>query len=108
MDLVSKEWGVERSPSYLQKHITTEDHPVLILRLTIKNLRLSLMFLHFSAALTMDEVLAQGLIFFMAGYHTTSTSIACLLNNLALNPEIQEKVREEIIKVAGDKVRRKI
>ena len=53
----------------------------------------------------MDEVLAQGLIFFMAGYHTTSTSIACLLNNLTRNPEIQETVHEEIIKVAGDEVK---
>ena len=52
----------------------------------------------------MDEVLAQGLLFFLAGYDTTATSIAFLLYNLALNPEIQEKLYEEIVDAAGDKV----
>ena len=52
----------------------------------------------------MDEVLAQGLLFFLAGYDTTATSIAFLLYNLALNPEIQKKLYEEIVDAAGDKV----
>ena len=56
------------------------------------------------AGLTMDEVLAQGLLFFVAGYDTTATSIAFLLYNLTLNPEIQEKLYEEIVDSAGDKV----
>ena len=52
----------------------------------------------------MDEVVAQGLLFFIAGYETTATSIAFLLYNLAMNPGIQEKLHEEIINVAGDQV----
>ena len=52
----------------------------------------------------MDEVLAQGMLFFIAGYDTTATSVAFLLYNLTLNPEIQEKLYEEIVDAAGDKV----
>ena len=52
----------------------------------------------------MTEVLAQGLMFFIAGYETTATSIAFLLYNLSLNPEIQEKLYKEIIDTAGDQV----
>ena len=52
----------------------------------------------------MEEILAQGLLFFIAGYETTATSIAFLLYSLAMNPEIQEKLHEEIIAVAGDQV----
>ena len=52
----------------------------------------------------MDEILAQGMLFFIAGYDTTATSIAFLIYNLTLNPEIQEKLHEEIMDAAGDKV----
>ena len=52
----------------------------------------------------MEEILAQGLLFFIAGYETTATSITFLLYNLAMNPEIQEKLHEEIIGVPGDQV----
>ena len=52
----------------------------------------------------MEEILAQGLLFFIAGYETTATSIAFLLYNLAMNPEIQQKLHEEIIAVAGAQV----
>ena len=53
----------------------------------------------------MNEVLSQGLGFFVAGYDTTASTIAFLLYNLTLNPEIQEKVYEEIIDAAGDQVK---
>ena len=52
----------------------------------------------------MTEVLSQGMMFFIAGYDTTATSIAFLLYNLSLNPEIQEKLYEEIMDTAGDQV----
>ena len=52
----------------------------------------------------MTEVLAQGIMFFIAGYDTTATSIAFLLYNLTLHPEIQEKLYEEIMDTAGDQV----
>ena len=56
----------------------------------------------------MDEILAQGMLFFVGGYETTATSIAFLLYNLTLNSEIQEKLHEEIMEIAGDQVKIKI
>ena len=44
------------------------------------------------------------MLFFLAGYETTAASIAFLLYNLTLNPEMQEKLHEEIMDVAGDQV----
>ena len=54
--------------------------------------------------LTRDEIIAQSMLFFPAGYDTTATTISFLLYNLALHPEIQEKVHEEVVKVARDEV----
>ncbi len=53
--------------------------------------------------LTRDEIITQGVLFFIAGYETTAQAIAFLVYNLALNPEYQEKLKEEIDSVIGDK-----
>ncbi len=53
--------------------------------------------------LTTKEVRAQGVLFFVAGYDTTSTAIAFTVYNLAINPDIQEKLRQEIDSLIGDK-----
>eukprot|EP00005_Dracoamoeba_jomungandri_P005089 CAMPEP_0174258244 /NCGR_PEP_ID=MMETSP0439-20130205/7277_1 /TAXON_ID=0 /ORGANISM="Stereomyxa ramosa, Strain Chinc5" /LENGTH=446 /DNA_ID=CAMNT_0015341685 /DNA_START=46 /DNA_END=1383 /DNA_ORIENTATION=+ len=42
-------------------------------------------------------------IFFLAGHDTTSTSLSMALNQLALNPDLQELAREEAMQVLGDK-----
>ena len=52
----------------------------------------------------MDEVISQGVLFLPAGYDTTATTITFLLYNLALHPEIQEKLHEEIVNVTGNEV----
>nr|CAD7577546.1 unnamed protein product [Timema californicum] len=39
---------------------------------------------------------AQCLGFFLAGFETTSTTISCCLHELAVNPNIQEKLRKEV------------
>ena len=54
--------------------------------------------------LTMDEVLSQGILFLPAGYDTTASAITFLLYNLALHPEIQEKLHQEIVDVTGNEV----
>lgn len=44
-----------------------------------------------------DEMVAQCLTFMLAGYETTSTTITLAAYLLALNPEVQEKLHQEII-----------
>lgn len=46
--------------------------------------------------LTMNECLAQAFIFFFGGSDTSSTTISYALTELAFNPDIQEKLRQEI------------
>lgn len=49
-----------------------------------------------SSALTAEEAMAQCFMFLVAGQGTTSSLVAFTLYMLALNPEIQEKLREEV------------
>ncbi|GFS42227.1 cytochrome P450 3A24 [Nephila pilipes] len=46
--------------------------------------------------LSMDELVAQCVIFFLAGYDTTASTIAFATYMLALNQDVQEKVHEEV------------
>lgn len=48
---------------------------------------------------TNDELVAQCLLFFLAGFDTTSTTLSFCAYELAVNPEIQENLRDEIRKV---------
>ena len=58
----------------------------------------------FIPGLTKAEVLANGAMFFLAGYDTTATAIGFLMYLLALNPDMQQKLYEEIEEALGDKV----
>ncbi len=67
----------------------------------------SLQSCHFRVAiadLTREEVIAQSIAVILGGYDTTAIAISFLVYNLAVNPDIQEKLHLEIINVAGDKV----
>jgi cytochrome P450 len=52
-------------------------------------------------ALTRQEIISQGVIFFLAGYDTTATTISFLAYNLACNPDQQNKLIAEIHEVMG-------
>lgn len=49
-----------------------------------------------SNALSEEEAMAQCFMFLVAGQQTTSSVVAFTLYMLALNPEVQEKLREEV------------
>ncbi|XP_031353127.1 probable cytochrome P450 6a13 [Photinus pyralis] len=50
-------------------------------------------------ALTIQEIAAQALMFFLAGFETSSSTMKFCLYELATNADIQEKVRDEINQV---------
>ena len=45
------------------------------------------------------EIVSQCVLFFMAGYDTTATAITNTLHLLAMHPECEEKVYQEVIEV---------
>lgn len=63
-------------------------------------------FSHIPTALTDIEVLAQAFIFIFAGYEPTSNTLGFLAYELAMHPDVQEKVLQEIDTVLPNKVRR--
>ncbi|GBN61088.1 Cytochrome P450 3A4 [Araneus ventricosus] len=47
--------------------------------------------------LTVNELVAQCIIFFLAGYDTTASTLSFVIYNLALHEDIQEKVHNELV-----------
>lgn len=50
-------------------------------------------------------MLAQALLFFLAGYETVNTAISFLAYLLATNPECQKKLQQEIDQIMEGEVR---
>lgn len=44
----------------------------------------------------MDEITAQVMVFFTGGFETSSTTMSFCLYELAMNPDIQDRLRHEI------------
>jgi cytochrome P450 family 6 len=54
-----------------------------------------------STNLTLDEIAAQAFVFFTGGFESTSLTITSALYELAKNPEMQDKLRAEILDKCG-------
>ena len=52
--------------------------------------------------MTDQEIVAQCMIFFLAGYETTASTLSFMAHSLSLNPDIQKKLCQEIKDVLGD------
>ncbi|XP_014788122.1 cytochrome P450 3A8 [Octopus bimaculoides] len=49
-----------------------------------------------------DVLIAQSVLFLLAGHETTATTLAFLSYSLALHPEIQDRLHQEIVSVLGE------
>lgn len=49
--------------------------------------------------LTLDEIVAQCFIIFLGGFETSAATMTFTLYELAIHPEIQSKVRKELLQV---------
>lgn len=54
--------------------------------------------------LSIDDIIAQGFIFFFAGFETSSTFMCFLAHQLAVNEQVQEKLRHEIDSLTEDEI----
>ncbi|XP_036597166.1 cytochrome P450 3A24-like [Trichosurus vulpecula] len=59
--------------------------------------------MHSHKDLNDEEILAQSIIFILAGYETSSSVLSFLFYNLATHPEIQQKLQKEIDAVLPNK-----
>ncbi|XP_067687398.1 cytochrome P450 3A29-like [Haliotis asinina] len=57
---------------------------------------------HTVRRLSTNEIVAQGMLFFIAGYETTAATLAFVSYSFAMNPDAQEKAYKEIREVLGD------
>ncbi|XP_063772979.1 cytochrome P450 3A9-like [Pseudophryne corroboree] len=54
-------------------------------------------------ALTDTEIMAQAIIFILAGFETTSVTLTYLFYNLATHPDVQQRLQEEVDSFLPDK-----
>ncbi|XP_006266026.2 cytochrome P450 3A24-like [Alligator mississippiensis] len=60
---------------------------------------------HAYKTLTDTEILAQALVFILAGYETTSSTLSFISYNLATHPDVQQRLHEEIDAALPNKAR---
>ena len=54
-----------------------------------------------------EEIVAQSIVFLLAGYETSSNTLSFILYHLALNPDVQDKLRTEINEAVESNAKRK-
>ena len=54
-----------------------------------------------------EEIVAQSIVFLLAGYETSSNTLSFILYHLALNPDVQDKLRTEINEAMESNAKRK-
>ena len=54
--------------------------------------------------MTNDELLAQGFMLFLVGFETTANTLSLFGYNMAIYPEIQNRLYGEIIEKLGEEV----
>ncbi|CAJ0954239.1 unnamed protein product [Ranitomeya imitator] len=59
-------------------------------------------------ALTDTEIMAQSLVFILAGFETTSLTLTYVFHNLAIHPDVQKKLQEEVDSYLPNKILRKM
>ncbi|XP_067931669.1 cytochrome P450 3A11-like [Watersipora subatra] len=57
-----------------------------------------------SKGLTKNEVIANAILFFLAGYETTSLTLHYVFYELAMNPDVQERLYDEIKENVGSDI----
>ncbi|XP_017044419.1 probable cytochrome P450 6a14 [Drosophila ficusphila] len=55
-----------------------------------------------SHGLTLEQMAAQAFVFFVAGFETSSSTMTFCLHELAQQPDVQQKLRDEIESVLGE------
>ncbi|KAI6190866.1 hypothetical protein M3Y97_00165400 [Aphelenchoides bicaudatus] len=57
---------------------------------------------HVDKHLSKAEILGTCILFMVAGFDTTANTLAFTVYYLALNPDVQEKLRQEIVEICGE------
>lgn len=52
---------------------------------------------------TENDIVAQAVLFFIAGFETASTLLCFLVHELTINPEVQKKLQDEIDDLIAEK-----
>lgn len=86
---------VDDTVKYREKNNYTRNDFMQLL-INLKNNAPSISGDHDGKPLTMDEVASQALVFFAAGFETSSTLMTFALYELSKNQEIQDRLRKEI------------
>jgi cytochrome P450 family 6 len=79
-----------------EKDVQRKDFMQLLIDLKNNKLAEEDGYKHDGRTLTVEEIAAQSVVFFVAGFETSSTTMSFALYELAKNQDIQEKVREEV------------